>query len=76
VQQLKYQHIFNIILILNPKYDTIPSTGKKINCIPAETRKNYLNVYELSGEKIPQFLQFQTLKGGWKMNKGQGKKEY
>lgn len=77
LQQLKYQHIFNIILILNPKYDIILCTGKKINSIPAEARKNYLNTYELSGEKLTQFLHFQTLKGGWKMKKkGQRNKEY
>ena len=37
-EQLKYWCVINIILILNPKYSTIPATGKKINFIPAETR--------------------------------------
>ena len=37
-QQLRYQCVINIILILNPKHDTIPATRKKINSSPDKTR--------------------------------------
>jgi len=37
-QQLKYQCVINIIVILNAKHSTIPATKKKNNTIPDETR--------------------------------------
>ncbi|KFV44559.1 Sodium channel protein type 5 subunit alpha, partial [Gavia stellata] len=37
-QQLKHQCVVNIILLLDPKHRTIPTTRKKINSIPAKTR--------------------------------------
>ena len=37
-QQLKHQCVINVILILNPKRNTIPATRNKINSTPAETR--------------------------------------
>lgn len=40
-QQLKHQCIINIILTLNPKYNTIPA-AKKIYSIPAEMRTSVL----------------------------------
>jgi len=38
LQQLKHQHVINILLILNPKHSTTPPTRRKINSILAETR--------------------------------------
>ena len=38
-EELKHQHVINIILIPSPKHSTISSTRKKINSIPAETRR-------------------------------------
>ena len=34
----KYQCVTNVLLLLNPRHNTIPATRKKINSIPAETR--------------------------------------
>ena len=34
----KHPCVINILLILNPKHNTIPATRKKINSVPAEAR--------------------------------------
>lgn len=37
-QQLKYQCVIHIILILNPKHSSVLATGKKNNSNPTETK--------------------------------------
>lgn len=40
-QQLKYQCVINIVLILNPKQDSMPTTKKRINSVLAESRTKF-----------------------------------
>ena len=57
-QHLKHRCVISIILILNPKHNTIPATRRKNNSIPAEARTL---VTLLSLLPLPLFSQLDTL---------------
>ena len=38
LQQVEHQCVFSIILILNPKHTTMPTTRRKINSVPAKIK--------------------------------------